>query len=142
MKALEDFNTRIIPCFEMAEKYKQEIKTLQENLHQSDQDKQCLESRLTEAEGWKRENARLRNTVTRIRSERETALQLAEQAKDETEKARTSAESCKTKLDEIEVENNNFRTTISRHIEKVSKCFKFFFYVYSFETFTGSNTAS
>ncbi|KAF9479554.1 hypothetical protein BDN70DRAFT_806862 [Pholiota conissans] len=118
MKALEDFNTRIIPCFEMAEQHRQEIIKLKADLQTSLDDKQLLETRLKETKVLKKEIARLNHDLTKSNDDREKAIQLAEKAKDEMQNAFSDKERWKTKAQEMETESNNFRKTIERHIIK------------------------
>jgi Mg2+ and Co2+ transporter CorA len=120
LKAIEDFNDRIIPNFTTVEKQKQEIEALQKELHRSRRERDLMQTKLRRAESLQTEVVSLRNALSESEANTQEAIRLAEVAKDDLGKVHETSGQWQRRAAELDQENKRFKDMLERHASIVS----------------------
>ncbi|KIM39679.1 hypothetical protein M413DRAFT_447137 [Hebeloma cylindrosporum] len=115
LKAIEDFNDRIIPNFSTVEKQKQEIERLRSELHRSHRERDLMQTKLRKAESLQTEVVSLRNALSESEANTQEAIRLAEAAKDDLGKLHETSGQSQRRAVELDQENKRFKDMLERH---------------------------
>jgi len=120
LKAIEDFNDRIVPNFTTVEKQKQEIEALRKELHRSHQERESMQTKLRKTESLQTEVISLRNALSESEANTQEAIRLAEVAKDDLGKVHETSGQWQRRAAELDQENKRFKDMLERHASIVS----------------------
>ena len=116
IKAVEDFNERIIPLFTKVEVQSHQIIALRKDYLESRQETERLRDQLTKAELLKTSLEIELNESKKIQNE---AIRLAEIAKDDLGKIHENSLQWKKRASEVNTENKRYKDLLEKHIESV-----------------------
>ena len=125
LKAIEDFNDRIIPHFTTVEKQKRDIDTLRKELHRSNRERDGMQTKLRRAELLQTEVVSLREALAESEANTQEAIRLAEVAKDDLGKTHETSGQWQRRAVELDQENKRFKDMLERHASVVGLPLKF-----------------
>jgi hypothetical protein len=120
IKAVEDFNGRIVPVFTKVEVQSHQIVALREDYLESRQATERLQDQLTKAELFKTKSIQLEMELNETKKNENEAIRLAEIAKDDLGKVYESTVQWKKRTSELTAENKRYKDMLEKHIESVS----------------------
>lgn len=120
IKAVEDFNERILPLFTKVEVQSQQIITLTEDYHENLQENEHLRDQLARAELFKTKSIQLEMELNETKNNENEAIRLAEIAKDDLGKVHESSIQWKKRTSELTAENKRYKDLLEKHVESVS----------------------
>jgi len=116
LKAVQDFQDRIIPLFAKVQGQKQEIDGLRKDLHRTYKDRDHYESKAKKVEPLEDEVDRLTSERNVATHERDEAIRLAEIAKDDFIRVQQSSLQWQKHAGELDAENRRFKDQLERHV--------------------------
>jgi len=120
LKAIEDFQTRIVPLFSRTEQQKQEADGLRKELHKSRREFDQLNAKMKKAENLEADVKKLENSLKESERNMEEAIRLAEIAKENLDKSNETLTQWQKRAADLEEENKRIKDTLYRQNNDVS----------------------
>ncbi|KAF9560132.1 hypothetical protein CPC08DRAFT_665798 [Agrocybe pediades] len=114
LKAIEDFQTRIVPLFTRTDEQKQEVETLKKDMHKNRREVDQLNAKLKKAENLQAEVKKFQSSLKESERNMEEAIRLAEVAKENLDKSNEALSKWQKRAADLEEENKRMRDTLYR----------------------------
>jgi hypothetical protein len=120
MKAIEDFNERIVPLFTKVDVQSHQITALREDYRKSRHENEHLRDQQTKAEIFETKSIQLEIELNESKKNENEAIRLAEIAKNDLGKIHESSVQWKKRTSEITAESKRYKDMLEKHVESVS----------------------
>ncbi|KAF8159345.1 hypothetical protein B0H34DRAFT_796602 [Crassisporium funariophilum] len=117
IRAIDDFNERIIPLFTRVESQAHQLDQLRQDLRKSRSDRDNMQAKLKKSEASQAEVVRLEEALSETERNTQEAIRLAEVAKDDLLRVNESSTHWNKRAVELFEENKRFKDQLERHIE-------------------------
>jgi len=121
LRAVDDFQSRIIPLFTTTEAQAQKIESLTRDLQRTSREREKLKGNLKSLESIQTRNADLVSDVGRLQQSLNEAVTLADLARSEAEKFNQDALHWKKDAAKVGEENKEYKSMLDRQARDVSE---------------------